>query len=176
MAHLSTFDNATLLDVYRRYPSLAKPIRELAEAAFALTDEVSRAEGELLGTFVSQLNSCDYCRNVHAEAAAACGITPPQTSRFDYGGARWEPVFDYVHTLTLSPRSITTGHVTALLEAEWSEDAMTQFAALSCVFNTLNRLVDGLGLQADEDFFASAGTRLAQIGYSGTAERLGLSD
>ena len=173
MAHLPTFDGATLLDVYKRYPSLAKPILGVAEGAFTLTDEVSRAEGEMLGAFVSQLNACDYCQNVHSEAASACGLELPSNPATNYGGARWKPVFDYVRTLTLSPGSVTQEHVAALLKENWSEDAVVQFAALTCVFNTLNRMVDGLGLEAEESFFAAAGTRLAEIGYGGTADHLG---
>ena len=174
MAHLSTLDNATLLDVYKRYPPLARHVLGLAEAAFTLTEEISRAEGEMLGAYVSQLNGCDYCRSVHGEAAIACGITPPTSVEPDYGGARWRPVFDYVRTLTLSPGSVSADHAAALLEQDWSEDAVVQMAALVCTFNTLNRLVDGLGLSAEPDFFAAAGARLADVGYAGTVELLGL--
>lgn len=174
MAHLPSFDNDTLLDVYRRYPPLARHVLGLAEAAFALSDEISRAEGEMLGAFVSQLNGCDYCRGVHGEAAVACGLARPSLSDPAYGGARWRPVFDYVHALTLAPSSVTAEHASALLRADWSEDAVVQIAALSCVFNTLNRLVDGLGLSAEQSFFAAAGARLADVGYGGTVELLGL--
>ncbi len=175
MAHLPSFENSTLLDVYKRYPPLARHVLGLAETAFTLTDEVSRAEGELLGAFVSQLNGCDYCRGVHGEAAAVCGITPPSRGEPEYGGARWQPAFAYVRTLTLSPGSVTPEHVSALLAEGWSEDAVAQFALLTCIFNTLNRLVDGLGLSAEADFFAAAGARLADVGYAGTAELLGVA-
>ena len=176
MAHLTGLQGATLIDVYKRYPPLAKHVLGLAETAFTLTGEVSRAEGELLGMFVSLLNGCDYCRGVHGEAAAACGITPPSTSEPEYGGARWRPVFHYVRTLTLAPNSVTPEHVSELLEAGWSEDAVAQFALLTCTFNTLNRLVDGLGLEAESDFFTAAGARLAEVGYHGTAQLLGVAD
>ena len=174
MAHLPSLDNATLLDVYKRYPPLARHVLGLAEAAFTLTTEISRAEGEMLGTFVSQLNGCDYCRRVHGEAAVACGLTPPTSIEPKYGGDRWQPVFAYVRTLTLSPGSVSAEQVTALLEAGWSEEAVVQLAALVCTFNTLNRLVDGLGLSAEPEFFTAAGARLADVGYAGTVELLGL--
>ena len=174
MGHLPGFENATLLDVYKRYPPLAKHVLGLAETAFTLTSEVTRAEGELLGAFVSGLNGCDYCRGVHGSAATACGLTPPKANEPEYGGARWQPVFDYVRTLTLAPGSVAPEHVSALLKEGWSQDAVAQFALLTCTFNTLNRLVDGLGLSATGDFFTAAGARLADIGYAGTAELLGV--
>ena len=182
MAYLSALGaDATLLDVYRRYPDLARHALGLAQAAFAQTDELTQAECELLGAYVSSLNRCHYCRRIHSEAAVVCGldravfgaqadgVTP------DYGGAEWQPVFDYAKTLTLSPAEVTQQHVDNLLAAGWSQDAVAQVASVCCVFNVLNRLVDGLGLSADDEFFAAAGQRLAKVGYGGTAELLGLT-
>lgn len=78
MAHVTGLGEApTLLDLYRRYPALAKPLLALAHAAFTLTAELSRAECELVGAYVSQLNGCGYCRGVHGAAAIACGIARP---------------------------------------------------------------------------------------------------
>jgi len=175
MAYLSSFPDATLVDVYKRYPPLAKHMLGLAEASFGLSNEISRAECEMLGAFISQLNGCEYCQHIHSEAATACGLTPPRSTAPNYGGARWHAVFDYVRALTLVPASVTQTHVNALLE-DWSEDTVVQLAALCCVFNSLNRLVDGLGLSAEADFFTAAGLRLANLGYAGTARQLGLTD
>ena len=58
--------------------------------------------------------------------------------------------------------------------AGWSDDAIVQIAAVTVVFNSLNRLADGLGLAADDGFFKSAGERLATKGYGGTADMLGV--
>lgn len=183
MPHLNSLAaNATLLDVYRRYPPLARHTLGLAAAAFDLTGEISHAECELLGAYVSALNGCAYCHGIHTEAAAAAGVprgaleaigaqSPPA-----YGGARWEPVFAYVAALTAEPHGVRRDHVVALTQAGWSDDAIAQFAAVCCVFNVLNRLVEGIGLSADAAFYAQAGKRLASVGYAGTARMLGLAD
>ncbi len=49
-----------------------------------------------------------------------------------------------------------------------------QVAAVTVVFNSLNRLADGLGLKADDSFFKQAGERLATKDYGGTADMLGV--
>ena len=171
---------ATLLDVYRRHPALARHVLGLAQAAFALTDELSRAECELVGAYASALNGCAYCRGVHGEAAAACGLGHATQERAAgeiaaYGGARWAPVFAYVRKLTLEPHAVAAGDVAALRREGWSEACVVQLAALCGLFGVLNRLVDGLGLAAGEEFYRRAGQRLASIGYDGTAELLGVA-
>ena len=76
MPHLTSLSaKATLLDVYRKYPSIARHTLGLAAAAFDLTAELSHAECELLGAYISALNSCAYCTGIHTEAAVAAGIT-----------------------------------------------------------------------------------------------------
>ncbi|MGL6266624.1 MAG: carboxymuconolactone decarboxylase family protein, partial [Chitinophagaceae bacterium] len=51
-------------------PETAKPLNELAE--ILLRDEnnsLSRGERELIGTYVSSLNDCFFCQNVHGALA-----------------------------------------------------------------------------------------------------------
>src|SRR5580704_6873451 len=51
-------------------PETAKPLNELAEAL--LRDDnntLSRGERELIGTYVSSLNDCFFCQNVHGGLA-----------------------------------------------------------------------------------------------------------
>jgi uncharacterized peroxidase-related enzyme len=180
MAHISLLGaNATLVDVYRRYPAMAAPVLALGEAAFTLTGELSRVECELLGSYISSLNRCDYCRHIHSEAAVVCGLDrtmlPERAEPPTYGGPRWAPIFAYVQILALRPAEVETAHVAAVREAGWSEEVVVQLATLVGFFSVLNRLADGLGLAGDAAFYAAAGQRLGTISYRGTAELLGLT-
>jgi uncharacterized peroxidase-related enzyme len=181
MAHLDSLGPAAnLLDIYRRYPALARHVLGLAEAAFALTDRLSHAECELLGAYVSGLNGCEYCHGIHTEAAIAAGIPRAAVAASpeavpDHGGSEWVPVYAYVEALTLDPASVKRQHVQALSDAGWGDDAIAQLAALCSVFSVLNRLVEGLGISVDPSFYPQAGKRLATVGYGGTAKMLGLA-
>jgi len=182
MAHLSSLGaNPTLVDVYKAYPGIARHTLGMAEASFKLTDQLSHAECEMLGAYISRLNGCDYCAGIHTEATVAAGLertvfeTDPDTSKPAYGGARWRPVFALMELLTLSPSRVDQDAIDALVKQDWSDDAIIQLTAISCTFNVLNRLVEGLGLSADEAFYQQAGKRLASVGYGGTAKMLGVA-
>src|ERR1700709_520665 len=51
-------------------PKIAKPLNELAEVL--LRDDnntLTRGERELIGTYVSSLNDCFFCQNIHGAIA-----------------------------------------------------------------------------------------------------------
>src|ERR1700685_2326063 len=51
-------------------PKTAKPLNELAEVLLRNDDNsLSRGERELIGTYVSSLNDCFFCQNVHGAMA-----------------------------------------------------------------------------------------------------------
>ena len=176
VTHLGAQPN--LLDLYRRYPSIARYVLGLAETAVTLSERLTHGECEMLGAYISGLNACEYCHGIHKEAAVAAGIDRTVfkscSKSPDYGGTQWQPVFAYVSVLTLNPSSINAELVKSLTDAGWSGDDIVQFAAICSAFNVLNRMVEGLGLSAEESFYGQAGKRLASIGYGGTAQMLGI--
>jgi alkylhydroperoxidase family enzyme len=51
-------------------PETAGPLNELAEVLLRNDDNtLSRGERELIGTYVSSLNDCLFCQNVHGSLA-----------------------------------------------------------------------------------------------------------
>ena len=50
-------------------PRTAKPLSELAEILLRSDEGLSRAERELIATYVSYLNDCFYCHQSHGEIA-----------------------------------------------------------------------------------------------------------
>src|SRR5437667_5990381 len=59
-------------------PKTAKPLNELAEVLLRDDDNtLSRGERELIGAYVSSLNDCFFCQNIHGALAGhylACDI------------------------------------------------------------------------------------------------------
>ncbi len=85
---------------------------------------------------------------------------------------RLKPLLRYARKLTLTPSKITPGDAEALLAAGWEEQALHDAVAICGLFNLMNRLVEGLGIAAGQDYFQVAGPRLADIGYTGLRELL----
>jgi hypothetical protein len=67
---------------------------------------------------------------------------------------------------------ITPGDAGAVLAAGWPEQALHDTVAVCGLFSPMNRLVDGLGFTAGEDYFITAARRLATAGYAGLKDLL----
>src|SRR5258705_11830251 len=50
-------------------PETSKPLNELAEILLRSDNTLSRGERELIATYVSSLNDCFFCQNVHGGLA-----------------------------------------------------------------------------------------------------------
>lgn len=170
--------DAVLLDVLRAFPSTAEPLLDYHEALLRGPSPFTVAERELIAAYTSGLNACGYCHGVHGATAERFGVPEGtlQALLDDVDTApvdeRMRPVLRYVHKLTLTPSRVTPDDAQAVLAAGWQEQALHDAAAVCGLFNLMNRLVDGLGVTADEDYFALSSRRLAAISYSGLRDLL----
>ena len=179
MAYLPSLKpDAVLLDAFRAYPDAARPLLDYHEVLLRGPSPFTVAERELIAAYVSGLNACGYCHGVHRATAEAFGIAEgtldallgdPDTAPVD---ARMRPVLRYVRKLTEAPSRVTPDEVGAVLDAGWSERAVHDAASICGLFNLMNRIVDGLGLRAGDEYFALSSRRLADIGYAGLRDML----
>lgn len=179
MAYLPSLPgDAVLLDVFRAYPEQARPLLDYHQALLRGPSPLSVAERELIAAYVSALNACRYCHGVHAATAEAFGIGAGTLSALlaDVSTApvpeRMKPLLRYAGKLTLSPAKISPADAGAVLAAGWTEHALHDAVAVCGLFNLMNRLVDGLGITAGEDYFITAARRLAGAGYAGLKDLL----
>lgn len=68
--------------------------------------------------------------------------------------------------LSYTPDRMTQSDVDTLLTAGWSEQAVEDTINVIALFNYVNRLVDALGIEADEPYFRQIGAALATQGYA----------
>ncbi len=80
------------------------------------------------------------------------------------------PVLNFVHKLTLSPDKITTADVVPIFAAGWNDRTVHDAAAVCGLFNLMNRLVNGLGVEAPESYTKVAAQRFAEAGYASLLE------
>jgi len=164
--------DAGLLQVFQAFPEAARPLLEYHEILLRGESPFSAGERELIAAYVSGLNNCNYCHAVHSQTAVALGISAdsisnlisnPQNADID---AQMEPVLAFVRKLTLSPGKITAADVDPIFAVGWNDRALHDATAICALFNLMNRLVNGLGVEAREAYTKIAAQRLADGGYA----------
>jgi len=164
--------DAGLLQIFQAFPEIARPLLEYHEVLLRGDSRFSVAERELIAAYVSSLNNCDYCRAVHSQTAVALGIpaktiaemlSHPQSEHVDFP---MQPVLAFVRKLTLSPGRITSADADQVFAAGWNDRALHDAVAICGLFNLMNRLVNGLGIEASESYTKLAAQRLAECGYA----------
>jgi uncharacterized peroxidase-related enzyme len=172
MAYLRSLRvGASLIDVFKAFPETSKPLIEFHEVLLRGPSPFTAMERELIAAFVSGLNRCDYCHGVHAATAERMGVEAGLLPRIVQDGdldgvdTKLRPVLALARKLTLSPDSVTKAEADAVLAAGWDDTALYYTVAVTALFNFMNRLVEGLGIELEPSYVGPASQRLADNGY-----------
>lgn len=156
------------------------PLLEFHQALLRGDSDFTVKERELMAAFVSGVNSCQYCYGAHAAVAKLFGI-PEQLmteiiNDLDHADIdeKMRPVFRYLKKLTLTPVQMTQADADAVFAAGWSEQALYDAVNVCCLYNFMNRFVEGLGLTPVPEQFDLEGKMIAEGGYSGMAGDFGI--
>jgi len=179
MPYLSSLaEDAHLIDVFKKFPGLYRPLLEYHEILLRGPSPLTVAERELIAAYVSALNACNYCHGVHAATAEQFGVAEgllrqlledPEHAPID---ERMKALLDYVKKLTYTPSRLLPADAEAVFAAGWNEQALHDAVSVCGLFNLMNRLVEGFGLTGDAAYFEFAAVRLASGGYSGLLKLL----
>ncbi len=179
MAHLPSLPNdATLLNVFKTFPETNRPLLEFHEALLRGRSPFTEAERELIAAYVSGLNGCRYCHGVHTATAERLGIPSGAIASLLAGDAaaaipdKMRPVLDLAARLTERADGVTKSEIDAIYAAGWNETAVYHAVAVTALFNYMNRLVEGLGIELNPAYVQTAAKRLAEGGYSPLVEML----
>ncbi len=178
MSFLPSKPNASLIDVFKLYPELARPLHEFSQALMRGPSPFSEGDRELIAAYVSALNGCDFCRESHTEVArhfgVAADVVQDLVDDLDEAPVREElkPVLRYVRKLNDAPDEVTQADVNAVFDAGWDETALVHAALVCGQFNLMNRWVEGLGIEADPAVVRMAGEHLHARGYKGIVDLL----
>ena len=171
-------DDAKLVDVFRAFPEPSLPLLDYHQVLLRGSSPLSEGQRELIAAFVSGLNACSYCHGVHGVAARELGVAEEVlvAALDDLDTAPVEeamkPLLRYVRKLTETPSRMTPADAEAVYAAGWDERALHDAVAVCGLFNLMNRLVEGLGISGDDDWFRFSGRRLVDLGYSGLKDLL----
>lgn len=163
--------NATVPDILRMSPDAGKALMELHEAIMRSDSPLSPGERELIATYVSGTNRCQYCQGVHAETAKAFGVPGEAVEAMfddlDASGidAKMVPVLRFARKLTEAPASVGEADAQAVFDAGWDERALHDAIMVVCCFNFMNRLLEGHDVHGHETLFKQRGPMLREHGY-----------
>ena len=175
--------DAKVYDVFSMSPATFEPFTETCEQIMRGPSPLSPAQRELIGAFVSRLNSCPYCHDVHNEAVKAYGIDGELTRQLqeDLESAdiddNFKVLLEFVRKVTEGAYRIGDSHYDRLYTAGWGDEEIHDAIVVTCLFNVMNRLVSSFGIEADDEYLALAGSRIKNDGYTSSLTKImGQSD
>jgi uncharacterized peroxidase-related enzyme len=156
-------------------PETAKPLNELADILLSQEHSLSRAERELIATYVSAQNDCRYCQTIHGAIAAQhlggneelvlCVKGDPEHADIS---PKLKALLVIAAKTAQGGKQVTAQDV-ARARAEGATDLEIHDTVLiAAMFCMCNRYVDGLATWAPEDpaFYRQRGELIAAHGYA----------
>ncbi len=163
--------DASLLDLFKTFPQTSEPLIQLNEVLLRGPSPFTEGERELIAAYVSGLNHCRYCHAMHGAIAELLG-TPKGSvlnALDDIDAAsvdeKMKPVLRYARKLTQQPSGVTQSDADAIFAAGWDERALFHTVVVTALFNFMNRLVEGMGIELDSSYVKPTSELLAKGGY-----------
>jgi uncharacterized peroxidase-related enzyme len=165
-------DDAGVRHILALNPAAGRALIEFHSAVLRNDSQLTAKDKELIAAFVSGLNACQYCYGVHKQTAKAYGVDESliealladvETAPVD---ARLKPILAYAKILTLTPTKALQRHVDAILAAGWAERDLHDAILTVCLFNFMNRLLEGHGVKGTADLYSARGQALQEAGYA----------
>ena len=156
-------------------PHTAKPLNELAE--ILLRDDrnsLSRGERELIGAYVSWLNQCHFCQQVHEALAGhylRCDLDQLDHAFKDIQSSgltdKMKNLLGIAGKVQSGGKAISQDMVDAALQAGATDREIHDAVLIAAAFCMFNRYVDGLGTwaPAERQYYVNRAPRRAEEGY-----------
>ena len=156
-------------------PQTARPLNELVEVLLRDDDNsLSRGERELIGAYVSYLNDCFFCQNVHGALAGhylQCDIPQIDAIKNDFNSSilsdKMKSLLAIAASVQKSGKKVTEEQVESAKSMGASDKEIHDTVLIAAAFCMYNRYVDGLATWAPEDrnFYTERAPRRAAEGY-----------
>jgi len=156
-------------------PHTAKPMNELAE--ILLRDDnntLTRGERELIGAYVSYLNDCFFCQNVHGALAQhymQCDMQFIDSIKNDFQSTtiseKLKTLLAIAGSVQKGGRFVTTAQIEAAKNAGATDKEIHDTVLIAAAFCMFNRYVDGLATwaPADRNVYVQRAKMRAEEGY-----------
>jgi uncharacterized peroxidase-related enzyme len=165
-------DDAGVRHILALNPAAGRALIEFHVAALRVDTQLTARDKELIAAYVSGLNACQYCFGVHSATARAFGVPETLLGSLleDIDSApvddRLKPILAYAKLLTLSPSKAQQSHVDVIFAAGWTERDLHDAILTVCLFNFMNRLLEGHGVKGSAELHLTRGQALHTDGYA----------
>ena len=165
-------DDAGVRHILTLHPAAGRALIEFHSAVLRADSQLTAKDKKVIAAYVSGLNACQYCYGVHKETAKAYGVDESliealladvETAPVD---AKLKPLLAYAKILTLTPTKALQRHVDAIFAAGWLERDLHDAILTVCLFNFMNRLLEGHGVKGSADLYEARGLALQKAGYA----------
>jgi uncharacterized peroxidase-related enzyme len=156
-------------------PKTAKPLNELAEVLLRNDDNtLTRGERELIGTYVSYLNDCFFCQNVHGALAGHylhCDIPQIDAIKNDFATThisdKMKALLSIAGSVQKSGKHVTAEQIEHARDLGANDKEIHDTVLIAAAFCMYNRYVDGLATWAPQDrqFYVNRAPQRAEEGY-----------
>lgn len=157
-------------------PDTAKPLNELAEILLRNEDNtLSRGERELIGAYVSYLNDCFFCQNVHGAMAGhymQCDMHAIDRIKMDVAnsdiGEKMKTLLAIAGSVQRGGKNVSISQVEAAKNAGATDREIHDTVLIAAAFCMFNRYVDGLATWAptDRNVYVQRAAMRAEEGYA----------
>lgn len=160
-------------------PLTAKPLNELAELLLRSEDNaLTKGERELIGTYVSYLNDCFFCQNVHGAMAGFymnCSIEQVDALKADYTTSgelsdKMKALLSIAGSVQKGGKYVSEAQVESARMHGATDKEIHDTVLIAAAFCMFNRYVDGLATWAPQDraFYTNRAPMRAAQGYIGS--------
>jgi uncharacterized peroxidase-related enzyme len=156
-------------------PETARPLNDLVDVLLRGPHSLTPGERELIATYVSTQNDCEYCQTIHG-AIAAHHLNGNEDLVVNVkGDFQSAAISDKLKALLViagktaqGGKHVTTGDVELARSRGASDLEIHDTVLIAAVFCMCNRYVDGLATWAprDPDFYRQRAALVAEHGYA----------
>lgn len=176
MAHIDFKNNEPGIRGPMTYsPQTAKPMNELAEILLRSEDNsLTKGERELIGTYVSYLNDCFFCQNVHGAMAGfymGCSIAQIDAFKTDFKSSdlsdKMKALLVIAASVQKGGKFVTPEQINEAVANGATDKEIHDTVLIAAAFCMFNRYVDGLSTWAPEEraFYVNRAPMRAENGY-----------
>lgn len=148
-------DIAHLSDVFAKFPQNVASLMAYTDGILRGEGELSVGEREMIATYTSGLNACTFCYGSHQVYAELFGIDGALIDAMiaDLDTApisdKLRPLLAYVRKLNDLPSRLVQADADAVYAAGWGERALYEAVQVNALFNMMNRIIEGTGVNFD---------------------------
>jgi uncharacterized peroxidase-related enzyme len=155
-------------------PETAKPLNELVDILLRGAHTLSPGERELIATYVSSQNECEYCETIHGAIAAhhlkneALVIDVKRDYQTAAITAKLKALMTIAGKTAKGGKNVTAIDVTRARDLGATDLEIHDAVLIAAVFCMCNRYVDGLAtwMPHDPDFYRQRAALVAANGYA----------